>query len=89
MENTQELFRFTMNLLESKGIHHESTMFDSGAIMIDVWHNGKFYVIQFDTDGFIGFSEVNENIGFDCNPDEKFYDSTKYKHKLNSIIVNE
>jgi hypothetical protein len=87
MENIQKLFQYTIELLKLKSIRHEYTKFPSGAIMLDVWHNNKFYVIQFDVDDYIGFSEVNDdNIGFDTIPDEKFYDEIEYKNKLNSIL---
>ena len=56
--------------------------------MLDIWYNNKFYVIQFDTGDYIGFSELNdENISFDTSPDEKFYDENKYKNKLKGILV--
>jgi hypothetical protein len=90
MENIQRLFQYTIELLKSLAIRHEYTNFDSGAVMLDVWYNKKFYVIQFDVDGYIGFSEVNDdNIGFDTIPDEKFYDEIKYKNKLKSIFIEE
>ncbi|UTA66504.1 hypothetical protein [Emticicia sp. 21SJ11W-3] len=58
--------------------------------MLDIWHNEKFYVIQFDVDGYIGVSEVNnDNMGFDTIPDEKFYDEIKYKNKLESMLMSE
>lgn len=89
MENIQNLFQYTIELLKGMSIRHEYTNFESGAIMLDVWHNNKFYVIQFDAEDFVGFSEVNDdNIGFDTTPDEKFYDEIEYKNKLNSILVS-
>ncbi|WP_259017171.1 hypothetical protein [Emticicia fluvialis] len=90
MENILRLFHFTIELLKLRGIKHEFTSFDSGAIMLDIWHNEKFYVIQFDVDGYIGVSEVNnDNMGFDTIPDEKFYDEIKYKNKLESMLMSE
>ncbi len=89
MENSQKLFQYTIELLKSMAIRHEYTNFDSGAIMLDVWYKNKFYVIQFDVDNCVGFSEINnDNIGFDTNPDEKFYDEVKYKNKLKSTFVS-
>lgn len=84
------LFQYTIDFLKSIGIRYEYTNFDSGAIMLDVWYKNKFYVIQFDVDNYIGFSEVNdENMGFDTIPDEKFYDEKKYKIKLESTFIGE
>ncbi|MEO7312710.1 MAG: hypothetical protein ABIX01_20155 [Chitinophagaceae bacterium] len=69
-------------------IRHEFTSFDSGSVMLDIWHNNKFYVIQFDVDGYVGFSEVNDdNMGFDTIPEEKFYNEVEYKNKLNGVLV--
>jgi hypothetical protein len=86
MENIQTLFYYTIDLLKPMSIKHDYTNFDSGAIMLDIWHENKFYVIQF-VDDYIGFSEVNDdNIGFDTIPDEKFYDEIKYKNKLKSTF---
>ncbi len=85
MENIQELFKYTLKLLEQMSIRHEYRSFPSGAIMLDVWHNDRFYVFQFED--YIGFSEIDsENIGFDTNPDEKFHNANDYKEKLNSIL---
>jgi hypothetical protein len=87
MENLQKLFQYTIELLKEMSIRHEYTSFESGAIMLDIWYNNKFYVIQFDTGDYIGFSELNDdNIGFDTSPDEKFYDENKYKNKLKGIF---
>ncbi|WP_437920412.1 hypothetical protein [Sphingobacterium sp. LRF_L2] len=90
MENIKKLFQSTIEFLKSMSIRHEYTNFDSGAIMLDVWHKDKFYVIQFDVDNYVGFSEVNDdNMEFDTIPDEKFYDEIKYKNKLKSTFVDE
>lgn len=89
-ENIKNQFQYTTELLNIKFIRNNHTHFPSGAIMLDIWHNNKFYVIQFDTEGYIGFSEVNEdNVGFDTIPDEKFYNEVEYKKKLNEMLVTE
>jgi hypothetical protein len=85
MENKQELLQYTIKLLKSMSVKHEYTSFDSGAVMLDIWHNNKFYVIQFDD--FIGVSEVNEEtVGFDTIPNEKYFSEIEYKNKLKSIL---
>lgn len=90
MENIQKPFQYTIEFLKSMAIRHEYTNFDSGAIILDIWYKNKFYVIQFDIDGYIGFSEVNDdNISFDTIPDEIFYDEIKYKNKLETIFISE
>jgi hypothetical protein len=67
-------------------VKHEYMRFASGAIMLDVWVNGRFYAIQFED--FVGISEINENVGFATNPDEKFYSEKEYKERLNSILTD-
>ena len=88
MENIQRIFQYTIELLEQMSVKHEYKHFSSGAIMLDIWYNDKFYVVQFED--YIGVSEVSsDNMGFDTNPDEKFYDEIEYKNKLNSILTRE
>ncbi len=54
--------------------------------MVDIWHHGTFYVLQFEED-FIGVSEITKgNPGFDTIPDEKFYALDKFKKKLDTIL---
>lgn len=59
--------------------------FSSGSIMLDVWNNKKFYVFQFEPDR-IGFSEVEENVGFDTIPDKKLLNSDMLRLVLTSIV---
>lgn len=87
MENIDLLFQYTILQLRSMSIKHDWMKFDSGAIMLDVWHKNQFYVIQFDPDGYIGFSEVNDdNISFGNVPDERIFDESLYREKLHSIL---
>jgi len=87
MENIKNIFQYTIELLKQMAIRHEFSSFPSGAIMLDVWHNDKFYAIQFED--YIGVSEVDDdNMGFDTKPDEKYYNEIEYKNKLNSILTS-
>ena len=55
---------------------------------LPAWHKEKFFVIQFED--FIGVSEIsNDNISFDTNPDERFFDASLYKQKLENIFLDE
>ena len=84
MENIKILFKYTLDLLNRKSIKYEFRQFASGAIMLDIWYKEKFYVIQFEN--FIGVSEISDdNVGFDTNPDEKFFNEFQYKEKLDNI----
>ncbi len=79
-------YQDTIDILKRYCVKYEVHNFPSGASMIDIWHRGLFYVVQFES-GFIGFSEVNEeNPGFDTIPDMKFYDVAEFKIKLESLV---
>lgn len=84
----KNIVQYTIGLLEKMSIKHEVHHFPSGAIMIDIWHSDKFYVIQFDED-YIGFSEINsDNLSFDAIPDEKFINEALFKHTLQGLLIN-
>lgn len=86
MENPSGIFGETVYLLKDLKIKHEYYGFPSGALMLDIWVRDKFYVLQFEAH-HIGVSEVNDqNIGFDLEPDEKFYDTESFWRKLKSIL---
>lgn len=84
MENTEELYLYTLNLLHENSIKHKVWRFPSGNILLDIWYDDRFFVIQFED--FIGISEVDENVGFDNVPDKKIYDSNLYKSELKNIF---
>ncbi len=86
MDNIKLVFQQTIALLEQLSIRHQYMDFPSGAIMLDIWHKNRFYVIQFFGD-YIGVSEItNENPGFDTIPDEKFYNDNDYKIRISQIL---
>jgi hypothetical protein len=39
-------YQYTIDLLNSLSIKHNPHHFASGAIMLDIWHNDTFYVLQ-------------------------------------------
>ncbi len=83
---TTILHKWTLDFLNNLSIKHASHYFHSGAIMLDIWYGNSFYVLHFE-DSFIGFSEViDDNIGFDNIPDEKVYDLSSLKQKLESVF---
>lgn len=88
MVDIEFLYNQTINLLDKQSIKHEGNRFPSGAIMLDIWYDNKFYVLQFQ-ENFVGVSEVNdENPGFDTIPDEKFYEEIEYMEKLRTLFHN-
>ncbi|MBN8822774.1 MULTISPECIES: hypothetical protein [unclassified Spirosoma] len=72
---TDVSYQYIIDELNKRSIKHDIHNFNSGARIIDIWYNARFYVIQIDLEA-IGFSEVTEaNPGFDNSPDELFYTS--------------
>lgn len=76
-----------VELLNQAAIKHESHSFASGAVMLDIWFNDRFYVMQFE-EGIVGISEVTEdNPGFSTTPDEILDDHSAVLAKVNSLIA--
>lgn len=58
----------------------------SGVILIDIWHNENFFVIQLEKNVF-GLSEINAgNPGFDTIPDERFKNFQELENRLLIIL---
>lgn len=57
----------------------------SDSIMLDVWNDKKLYVFEFELHR-IGFSEVEENVGFDAIPDKILLNSDMLRLVLMSIV---
>ncbi len=70
----EDISDYTISYLKSKGIKHEIHEFPSGCIMIDIWFDDEFYVVQIEK-SFAGFSHVTtEADGFSIIPDFRFTD---------------
>jgi len=85
MEDNLLMFDNTIEFLKKNNVKYEYMKFSSGSIMLDVWNNKKFYVFQFEPDQ-IGFSEVDENVGFDTLPDQILLNSDMLRLVLTSIV---
>jgi len=85
MEDYLMMFKTTIEFLKKNNVKYEYMKFSSGAIMLDVWSNKKFYVFQFEPNQ-IGFSEVDENVGFDTIPDKILLNSDMLRLVLTSIV---
>lgn len=83
----KKIYHYTIDFLQNLDIKHDIHTFKSGVIMVDVWHNEMFYVLQFEND-FVGFSDIKENPGFDTVPDEKFYNLDDFVQKLDRTFAN-
>lgn len=77
---------YAENYLKNKKIRFETMLFDSGALMIDIWVQNNFYVIQFDTEK-IGLSEVtSETALFDIIPDRSFDTFEEFKLEFEKVF---
>ncbi len=75
-----------INRLDLVKVKYEVHHFDSGALMVDIFINEKFYVIQIYGDE-IGISLNTEETGmFDIIPDKSFKDSTLFYVEFEKIF---
>ena len=75
-----------INQLDFAKVRYEIHNFDSGAIMIDIWINERFYVVQIFGDE-IGMSLVTENTGFDNIPDKSFKDPNEFYKEFEKVFM--
>jgi hypothetical protein len=81
------LLQYIIEKSETVGVKHKVYQFDSGAIMIDIWINNKFYAIEIYRD-VIGLSEVTkETTPFDIIPDKSFKDPEEFKTAFELILL--
>ncbi|RZK25317.1 MAG: hypothetical protein EOO43_05835 [Flavobacterium sp.] len=86
VDNQTELKNHVLKLLNDKHIEFQIHEFESGATLVDVWMNNKFYAIQF-KDKFVGISMINDmHPGFSTVPDESFSEPDKFLLRFNEIM---
>lgn len=73
------------NRLKQEGLRHEIHKFDSGAVMVDIWKDDLFYVVQIH-DKTIGLSLVTADTGFDATPDKSFTELNKFFAAFETIF---
>jgi hypothetical protein len=82
----KDLLPYIVDKIEKYKFKHEIHSFDSGAVMVDIWIDECFYVIQIDRDT-IGLSLVtNETTLFDIIPDNSFVNINEFKKAFENII---
>jgi RNAse (barnase) inhibitor barstar len=82
----KHLLPYIVDNLERLNLRHEIRRFDSGAIMVDIWINDCFHVIQID-DKSIGLSLITEDITpFDIITDVSFLDEGEFKTEFEKIL---
>lgn len=80
------LLPYIVDNLERLNLRHKIHRFDSGAVMVDIWINDNFHVIQID-DKSIGLSLVTEDTTpFDIIPDESFSNEVEFKREFEKIL---
>lgn len=84
----KNLLPYIVDKLTQLNAKHEVHSFDSGAVMVDIWIDNKFYVIQIDN-GIIGLSVVTEKTTpFDIIPDQSFKDEVAFKKALDNAFTD-
>jgi hypothetical protein len=82
----EKIYDYIQWELVKRSIKYEISSFESGAVMIDIWADDGFYVVQIDTTT-IGISKIDDNNpGFDTRPDELFYENERFMKKFDSIF---
>ena len=83
----KELLPYIINTITAAKVRHEVHSFESGAMMVDIWVNNDFYVIQIDGNR-VGLSLINDNTAFDTIPDHSFSDINSFKKVFENIFCN-
>jgi hypothetical protein len=80
------LLPYILETIKKLNVKHEVNFFDSGAVMVDIWHDNNLYVVQIDGDT-IGLSLVTEDTTpFDIIPDQSFQDEISFKRAFEDIF---
>jgi RNAse (barnase) inhibitor barstar len=80
------LLPYIIDRIEKSKARYEVHSFDSGAVMVDIYIEEKFYVIQIDGDK-IGLSLNTEETGlFDILPDKVFEEAGEFKTEFEKIF---
>lgn len=80
-----KVLEYVSSRLGEEGLKHEIHQFDSGAVMIDIWKEDLFYVVQIE-DKTIGLSLVTKDTGFDTIPDKSYNDIEKFSLDFEKIF---
>ena len=80
-----KVLEYVSNRLKQEELRHEIHTFDSGAVMIDIWKDDEFYVVQIEGI-LVGLSLVTEDTGFSVVPDQSFVDFEKFREEFEKIF---
>jgi hypothetical protein len=80
-----QVLEYISRRLKEKELKHEIHTFYSGAVMVDIWKDHLFYVVEIDGKR-IGLSLVTEDTGFDIIPDESYQTSEEFTLAFEKIL---
>ena len=82
----RKLLPYIKTKLDQLKLKYEVHDFDSGAVMVDIYIEDKFYVIQIDGEE-IGLSlNTEDTMLFDIIPDKTFKDADLFKTEFEKIL---
>lgn len=82
----KKLLPYIVDTLKKSNVKYKVHSFDSGAVMVDIWIEYNFYVIQIDGET-IGLSLITkETTPFDIIPDKTFKNETLFKNTFDNIF---
>ncbi|WP_162903090.1 hypothetical protein [Taibaiella koreensis] len=77
---------YIIDRVQQAGLRYELHTFPSGAAMVDIWIEDRFYVVQID-DRIIGLSLVTDDTTwFDIIPDQSFTDPLLFQQAFEAIF---
>lgn len=86
IETVTHILPYIVDNLQKLNLKHEIYRFDSGAIMVDIWINDNFHVIQIDNKS-IGLSLITKDAApFDTIPDVSFYNDADFRIEFEKIL---
>jgi hypothetical protein len=84
----KEVYKYLVYKLNESEIRYEIHEFTSGTIMVDIWYDSFFYVVQIDK-SWAGLSKIdNDDPGFDTIPNMKFFTVQEFVNKFESIFTS-
>lgn len=86
MLNINEISINIKKRLDKSNVRYEMHSFDSGARMIDIWTDDKFYCVQIE-ETLIGISLVTEEIDFSTIPNQSFQNMDEFRKELERILL--
>jgi hypothetical protein len=82
----KKVLPYIVDTLKKSNVKYKVHSFESGAVMVDIWIDNDFFVIQIDGET-IGLSLITkETTPFDIIPDKTFKNETLFKNAFENIF---